>query len=283
MSPRREVVTAAPRRAGRRPVTSRSAIEHIALDLFSDRGFDSTTVDGIATAAGIGRRTVFRYYASKNDIPWGAFDEQLQRMRATFAALPPDVPGDDGGPPPCWTSTSCTPRSSTGTAGACAASSTRSPCRPTPRCATPPGATSSPTTSPADWTCRATPCCRRRSARQPRRGPRRLRAVARPRRRRVARTSRHGVPGTGERTRRSRIRRTAPSVVAGSRRGPPTMSTAGAGTGRCPARTGGISPAGPRAVQVRRAGRAMRAGSSVRGCVPGILSPWVVDPVGCDP
>jgi mycofactocin system transcriptional regulator len=83
---------APPRRAGRRPVTSRSEIEHIALDLFTDRGFDTTTVDDIATAAGIGRRTVFRYYASKNDIPWGAFDDQLHRMRATFAALPTDLP-----------------------------------------------------------------------------------------------------------------------------------------------------------------------------------------------
>ena len=35
---------------------------------------------------------MFRYYASKNDIPWGAFDEQLDRMRATFANLPGDLP-----------------------------------------------------------------------------------------------------------------------------------------------------------------------------------------------
>lgn len=88
--------TAGPRRAGRRPVTSRSEIEHIALDLFTRHGFETTTVDDIAVAAGIGRRTVFRYYSSKNDIPWGAFDEQLDRMRATFAALPPDVPVMDG-------------------------------------------------------------------------------------------------------------------------------------------------------------------------------------------
>jgi mycofactocin system transcriptional regulator len=81
-----------PRRAGRRPVTSRSEIEHIALDLFTHRGFETTTVEDIAAAAGIGRRTVFRYYASKNDIPWGAFDDQLERMRATFARLPPDLP-----------------------------------------------------------------------------------------------------------------------------------------------------------------------------------------------
>ncbi|MEJ3652362.1 mycofactocin system transcriptional regulator [Actinomycetes bacterium KLBMP 9759] len=83
--------TEQPRRAGRRPVTSRSEIEHIALDLFTERGFDTTTVDDIATAAGIGRRTVFRYYSSKNDIPWGAFDDQLDRMRAMFDALPPDI------------------------------------------------------------------------------------------------------------------------------------------------------------------------------------------------
>jgi TetR/AcrR family transcriptional regulator, regulator of mycofactocin system len=81
-----------PRRAGRPPVTSRSEIEHIALDLFAERGFETTTVDDIAAAAGIGRRTVFRYYPSKNDIPWGAFDEQLDRMRDTFAALPADLP-----------------------------------------------------------------------------------------------------------------------------------------------------------------------------------------------
>lgn len=82
----------ATRRVGRRPVTSRSEIEHIALDLFTHNGFDTTTVDDIAAAAGIGRRTVFRYYASKNDIPWGAFDEQLDRMRATFAGLSGDLP-----------------------------------------------------------------------------------------------------------------------------------------------------------------------------------------------
>lgn len=84
------------RRAGRRPVTSRSEIEHIALDLFTERGFDTTTVDDVARAAGIGRRTFFRYYASKNDVPWGAFDDQLDRMRATFAALPADIPIMEG-------------------------------------------------------------------------------------------------------------------------------------------------------------------------------------------
>jgi len=80
------------KRAGRRPLTSRSEIEHVALALFTEHGFDTTTVDDVARAAGIGRRTFFRYYASKNDVPWGAFDEMLDRMRARFASLPADVP-----------------------------------------------------------------------------------------------------------------------------------------------------------------------------------------------
>lgn len=84
------------RRAGRRPVTSRSEIEHIALEMFSDQGFEHTTVDDVAHAAGIGRRTFFRYFASKNDIAWGAFEEQLVRMRAVLAAQPSDLPTLEG-------------------------------------------------------------------------------------------------------------------------------------------------------------------------------------------
>ena len=92
MSATAEDETTGVRRAGRRPVTSRFEIEHIALEMFGDHGFDTTTVDDVAHAAGIGRRTFFRYYASKNDVPWGSFDELLLRMRATLAALPQDIP-----------------------------------------------------------------------------------------------------------------------------------------------------------------------------------------------
>jgi mycofactocin system transcriptional regulator len=77
---------------GRRPATSRAEIEHVALDLFARQGFEATTVDDVAEAAGIGRRTFFRYYASKNDVPWGEFDATLERMRTLLAALPADLP-----------------------------------------------------------------------------------------------------------------------------------------------------------------------------------------------
>jgi TetR/AcrR family transcriptional regulator, regulator of mycofactocin system len=80
------------RRAGRRPVTSRAELEHVAFDLFAARGFEQTTIDDIARAAGIGRRTFFRYFPSKNDVAWGAFDEELERMRGWLRACPRERP-----------------------------------------------------------------------------------------------------------------------------------------------------------------------------------------------
>ena len=79
-------------RVGRRRVTSRSELEHVAFELFATRGFEKTTIEDIAEAAGIGRRTFFRYFPSKNDIVWGAFDEELGRMRAQLAGFRLDVP-----------------------------------------------------------------------------------------------------------------------------------------------------------------------------------------------
>ena len=77
---------------GRRRATSRAELEQTAFTLFTARGFDATTVDEIAAAAGIGRRTFFRYFPSKNDIPWGAFEDELERMRVRLKAAPPEIP-----------------------------------------------------------------------------------------------------------------------------------------------------------------------------------------------
>lgn len=77
-------------------MTSRGELELVALDLFAERGFDSTTVDDVAEAAGIGRRTFFRYFASKNDVVWGDFDDALEGLRERLAAVPADVPLLDG-------------------------------------------------------------------------------------------------------------------------------------------------------------------------------------------
>jgi TetR/AcrR family transcriptional regulator, regulator of mycofactocin system len=77
---------------GRKHVTSHAELEHVAFDLFDRQGFDGTTIDDIAAAAGIARRTFFRYFPSKNDVPWGSFDDELNRMRERLKASPARIP-----------------------------------------------------------------------------------------------------------------------------------------------------------------------------------------------
>lgn len=77
---------------GRAPATTHGELSHVALTLFFERGFDNTTVDDIVAAAGIGRRTFFRYFPSKNDLPWGDFVPLLNGMRECLHAIDPNVP-----------------------------------------------------------------------------------------------------------------------------------------------------------------------------------------------
>jgi mycofactocin system transcriptional regulator len=82
-------------RVGRRRSTTWDHISNVAIDLFAARGFDEVSVDEVAEAAGIARRTLFRYYPSKNALPWGDFDAHLEHMRDLLADLDPGVPVRD--------------------------------------------------------------------------------------------------------------------------------------------------------------------------------------------
>ncbi len=46
----------------------RDAIYDAAIELFAKRGFDETTVEEVAEAAGISRRSFFRYFETKDDL-----------------------------------------------------------------------------------------------------------------------------------------------------------------------------------------------------------------------
>jgi mycofactocin system transcriptional regulator len=82
-------------RVGRRRSTTTDHISTVAIDLFAARGFDDVSVDDVAEASGIARRTLFRYYPSKNALPWGDFDAHLDHMRDLLNTLEPDVPIGD--------------------------------------------------------------------------------------------------------------------------------------------------------------------------------------------
>jgi mycofactocin system transcriptional regulator len=79
-------------RLGRPPATTRDELAGVALALFGRYGFERTSLERIADAAGVSRRTVLRYFASKNDIVWGAFDEHLQGLRDRLVAADPSEP-----------------------------------------------------------------------------------------------------------------------------------------------------------------------------------------------
>jgi mycofactocin system transcriptional regulator len=77
---------------GRRPATTKDRISGIGIELFTTRGFEETSIDEVAEAAGIARRTFFRYFPSKNALPWGDFDVHLAEMRRQLAEIPSDTP-----------------------------------------------------------------------------------------------------------------------------------------------------------------------------------------------
>jgi TetR/AcrR family transcriptional regulator, regulator of mycofactocin system len=70
----------------RRKQATRTRLEDASLRLFAEWGFERTTVDDLAAAAGVGRRTIFRYFPSKNDIVFGALDERLRMLAAELDA-----------------------------------------------------------------------------------------------------------------------------------------------------------------------------------------------------
>ncbi|GAA2042101.1 TetR family transcriptional regulator [Catenulispora yoronensis] len=73
----------------------RDELGDAALRLLAVRGFEETTVDQLAAAAGVSRRTFFRYFASKEDVVISFLsllgDEIVAEVEARPAAEPPAV------------------------------------------------------------------------------------------------------------------------------------------------------------------------------------------------
>jgi AcrR family transcriptional regulator len=65
-------------------------ISGVALRLFADQGYESTTVEQIAEAAGVSARTFFRYFATKEDIVVGDLVQLGDVVAAALAARPPE-------------------------------------------------------------------------------------------------------------------------------------------------------------------------------------------------
>lgn len=100
----------APRRESDRAAQTRARLQAAALDLFVRQGFEQTTVEQIAAAAGVSHMTFFRYFPTKESVavedPYDpllaeavaaqpaslpAFERVRRGVRGAMAAAPPSV------------------------------------------------------------------------------------------------------------------------------------------------------------------------------------------------
>lgn len=66
-------------------------ITGVAMGLFLEQGFEQTTIDQIASSAGISRRSFFRYFGTKEDIVLGDLASQGELVTAALEQIPPTV------------------------------------------------------------------------------------------------------------------------------------------------------------------------------------------------
>jgi len=73
------------RRGPGRPIgVDPDAIAVVALRLFEERGVDAVTMTEVAEAAGVSRRTLFRWFPSKAALVWGGTVEADERFERGF-------------------------------------------------------------------------------------------------------------------------------------------------------------------------------------------------------
>lgn len=75
-----------------RQTVVRRRIGRVAVGLFLGKGFQETTVDEIAHGAGVSRRTVFRYFATKEEALLAWVDEVASDMSNVVASRPMGEP-----------------------------------------------------------------------------------------------------------------------------------------------------------------------------------------------
>jgi AcrR family transcriptional regulator len=68
---------------------TRERLTRAAMALFLDRGFEATTLDDIAAAADVSRRSFFHYFASKEDVVFAWQEDSTAALIAALAARPP--------------------------------------------------------------------------------------------------------------------------------------------------------------------------------------------------
>jgi AcrR family transcriptional regulator len=74
----------------RKKERTREQLVEAALRLFTQRGYEGTTIDEVVDAVEVSPRTFFRYFQSKEDVLVAWVDEFIDRVRDALGACPPD-------------------------------------------------------------------------------------------------------------------------------------------------------------------------------------------------
>ncbi|WP_439690205.1 TetR family transcriptional regulator [Curtobacterium sp. SP.BCp] len=78
------------RPTGRPRTIDPDRVSLVALRLFDDRGFDAVSMDDVASAAEVSRRSLFRLFPTKAALVWGGLDEFADRFTRALADRPAD-------------------------------------------------------------------------------------------------------------------------------------------------------------------------------------------------
>ncbi|MDJ0462809.1 TetR family transcriptional regulator [Streptomyces sp. H27-C3] len=81
--------SAAGNRAAAQRLKMRRELSAAAMELFATKGYEATTVDEIAAAGGVARRTFFRHFRSKEEAIFPDHDDTLVRAEAVLNAASP--------------------------------------------------------------------------------------------------------------------------------------------------------------------------------------------------
>ncbi|MGX1161384.1 TetR family transcriptional regulator [Arthrobacter sp. SLBN-100] len=81
------LITAAPK-SGRPVSIDPDAIAALALEMFAERGYEQTSMDDIARAANVGRKSLYRHFANKADLVWGGMGPVIEASERELESTP---------------------------------------------------------------------------------------------------------------------------------------------------------------------------------------------------